>query len=111
MNYQESVIAGTSWTRACRVICENPLGGQGLSAGFVEERVVAMGEMAPITQALGVLTEPLTALNTNEVFNVLNPATGEVIATTTYGGAFAVLHSLYLHVAAKRDAAAAVVPE
>jgi hypothetical protein len=111
-NYQESAVAGTSWTRACRVICENPLSGQGLSAGFVEERVVSMGADQQMTQPMGVLTEPFSAANMGEVFNLLDPATGAVIGTSTYGAVFMQLHSLYYHVAAKRDAApAAVVPE
>lgn len=103
-NYQESPIAGTSWTRSVRLICDNPLNGR-RGATFVEERAISLGDGQVITQPLGAFTEPLTGDNMNEAFNLLNPVTGEVVGSTTYAQAYAMLHSLYMHAAAKRDAA------
>lgn len=102
-NYKQSAVTGESWVRAVRVVLENPLGG-GAAATFIEETVVST-PAGNIMQAAGNVVEPFTVDNAAEAFDVLNPETGEVVGSATYQDVYALLHSLYYHVAAKRDAA------
>lgn len=106
-NYQETDVVGTAWVRARRVVIENPRGGVP-AATFIEERVVNIAGGDEIVQQLGSVVEPFIATgddaNADEQFPVRNPQTGEQTGTMTYAQAHAVLHSLYYHVAGKRDA-------
>jgi len=104
-NYKQASVTGESWVRAVRVVLENPLGG-GAAATFIEESVVST-PAGTVMQAAGNVVEPFTAENAAESFDLLNPETGEVAGSATYQDVYAMLHSLYYHVAAKRDAAVA----
>lgn len=104
-DYQWSEVTGASWTRCGRVIIDNPYEGQ-KRAVFLEERAVNIpGEV--ITRPAGEIIEPFSAANAGESFDLLNPETGEVMGQATYGQLYAMLHSAYMHVATKRDAAEA----
>lgn len=102
-DYQYSEVAGAVWTRCHRVVIENPPLGEGTPAvTFMESRVVeAAGER--IVRDAGCVVEPFTTENAGEVFTVRHPETGDVIGTKTYAEIYAELHSLYLHIATKRD--------
>lgn len=108
-NYKQSPVTGESWQRAVRVVIENPVDGTP-AISFIEEQVINLpGEK--ITRPAGNVAEPFMPENYLEQFNVINPETGEVIRTATYQEVYVVLHSLYLHVAAKRDLANQPAPE
>lgn len=120
MNYQQANVAGQAWVRCSHVTLDNPLNAP-RSARFAEERVVTIGG-DEVIKPLGTLTEylvtasapatpttPAVQANAGEQFNLLDPETGAVIGSATYAQFYAMAASLYLHVAAKRDAAAAPV--
>ena len=98
-NYNESNISGTQWTRASQVRIHNPLGGTP-SIQFKEENVINADGKNIITRG-GTLTDKL--VDPSLVFNLLNPADGTVVGTATYGEVYAILNSLYRHLASIRD--------
>ena len=101
--YQPSDVAGTKSTRAYRVECQNPLEGQA-SITFAEQSVVNLDDGTVITKDLGNLNEVLSEENAGTEFALLNPLTGEPTGQNmSYGQMFAVLYSLYLDLAIKRD--------
>lgn len=109
-NYTESTTS--SWQRANRIIIDHPIPGTGRvsTISFVEEIAVALPDGRFATSPVGVLTEALLTdqdnNNLNEVVQLIDPVTGQPIEgqTITYAAAQVMMHSLYLHVAAKRDA-------
>lgn len=107
-NYKQSTVTGDSWVRAVRVVVENPSEGTP-AISSIEERILNLPGQK-ITQSAGNVSEPFTPENAMEQFNLLNPETGAVIGTAKYQDVYVLLHSLYLHVAAKRDAANQPVP-
>lgn len=107
-NYKQSDISGQSWQRAVRVVVENPSEGTP-AITFIEERIINLPGQK-ITQSAGNVSEPFTPENAMEQFNLLNPETGVVIGAAAYQDVYVMLHSLYLHIAAKRDAANQPVP-
>ena len=103
-DYKQTNIAGTSWQRAWRVECENPLDGQ-RSITFHEEQVINAGGQQ-IRMPAGGLQVPLTAENALTGFPLVDPDTGETTGSATYAQVYQLLHSLYMHSAVQRDAKA-----
>jgi len=100
-NYQQLVISGDSWVRSNRIVIENPLNGTP-NISFAEEKVVVLGDDILHSQ-FGLVMENMT--DPASSFPVINPMTGESTGTTaTHGDIYALLHSLYLDLAGKRDA-------
>lgn len=106
-DYKASTVAGHTWTRAHRVTLENAYGGAG-GVRFDEEQVISLGDAGVVRQPAGYVIEPFTAENAAQTFDLVNPATGEVIGAASFQDVYVVMHSLYMHLAAKRDTA---VPE
>jgi len=102
-NYNEISVEGTSYIRSRRVICDNHLPGPKMIT-FHEEQVFNF-EGRQIKQDLGYITEPFNEDTTGTQFDLLDPVSGTKISTVTYGHVYAILHSLYIHLALKRDAA------
>lgn len=109
-DYKETTVAGTAYTRAHQVVIANPsVGTKAIS--FYEEQVINLADEQIIRQQGGV-QEPFTADNANEEFALVNPIDGTPIGMTMeYKDVHVALHSLYYHVAAKRDAAVAAAAE
>lgn len=106
-NYRQSSVAGEVWTRANRVVIENPYGSNtSPSVTFAEEKIVSIGGET-IARPDGGIVEAFMPDNYSEAFDLLNPETGDVVGSMTYQQVYVALHSLYMHCAAKRDAAAA----
>lgn len=104
-NYKESKVSGQSWTRCKTVICENP--NDGVKAiTFIEEDIVSIKDRTIATQS-GSTVQVFDAENAKEEFNLVHPDTGKLLGKSTFEQAYAMLHSLYLHTAAKRDISAA----
>lgn len=103
-NYRESSVAGQKWTRAVRFVGENPVGGTP-AVTFLEEEAVSFGEDQVVTRSLGGIVETFVPANYAEQFDLLDPASGEVVGSMTYVQVYAAMHSLYMHLATKRDAA------
>lgn len=100
-NYKETAIStGSSWTRARQVYIDNPLNGI-RSITFVEELVVSTdGET--IAKPTNLIKEDFS--NPATEFNLLNPIDGSVLGTATYMDIYVMLYSLYMKIAADRDA-------
>ena len=105
-DYKETTVAGTAYTRAHQVVIANPSVGT-KAVSFYEEQVINLVDEQIIRQQGGV-QEPFTADNASEEFALINPVDGTPIGMTMeYKDVHVALHSLYYHVAAKRDAAVA----
>ena len=105
-NYKESAIAGTSWQRACRVVVENPLNGTS-TIMFVEEEAVNLGDKT-ITNLCSNLS---CTFDPAATFPGLDPETGLPVGRDiTHGEVYALLNSLYMDLAKKRDEALAATP-
>ena len=102
-NYKQTSIVGDSWIRARRVVVENPYQGRP-TISFVEEKVINLPGNTPLTFLTGGLKETLTTVNATQEFNLVNPITGDVIGVATLQDVQVMLHSLYYHLAAVRDA-------
>lgn len=101
-DYKQTTISGTSWQRAWRAECENPLDGQ-RSITFHEEQVLNAGGQTIRTPA-GSVSVPFDLQNALTPFPLLDPDTGQQIGTATYAQVYRLLHSLYIHAATQRDA-------
>jgi hypothetical protein len=99
-NYKQTDIAGEAWTRAKRVVIDNTL-NQTPVIEFIEEKVISI-DSEMIHKDTMNLVEPFS--NPLQEFNVVNPTTGEAVRTATYAEVYELLHSLYLHLAIRRDA-------
>lgn len=101
-DYKQTAVTGTSWQRAWRVECENPLSGK-REVIFHEEQVLNAADQQ-IRTPVGSLRVPLTADNALTSFPLLDPDTGAQLGTATYAQVYRMLHSLYMHSATQRDA-------
>ena len=109
-DYKENTLAGTAYTRAHQVVIANPTVGT-KAISFYEEQVINLVDEQIIRQQGGV-QEPFTADNANEEFALVNPIDGTPLGLTMeYKDVHVAMHSLYYHVAAKRDAAVAAAAE
>lgn len=100
-DYKQKTVAGQSWQRACRIIIENPANGTP-SIKFIEETAINIdGEVITLpVSSVGV------ALDVASPFPALDPATNQLIGRDiTPGEVYAVLYSLYMDLAGKRDVA------
>jgi len=105
-DYKESQISGTSWQRCRAIRINNPYGAMP-SIAFDEERRFAIGDRT-IGETTGGIIKDFD--NPAQTFPLFNPATGEPTGQTmTYGEVYAVLWSLYMGLAAERDAEAVTV--
>lgn len=105
-NYQATTLSGTAYTRANQVVIANPLDGV-KAISFMEEQVVNLGD-EQLIRPQGGIQEPFTAENIDTEFPLLNPLDSTPVGLSmTYEQVYVALHSLYFHVASKRDAAVA----
>ncbi len=101
-NYKQTNVSGTSYIRSNQVIVANPLSGT-KAISFMEEQIVNLdGEQ--IVRQKGGIQEPFTNENVGEEFSLVNPETGDPLGSSaSYQELYIMLHSLYLHLAGKRD--------
>lgn len=106
-NYAQTNVAGTSWKRASSVNISNPYNGQARVV-IHEEIRTEMGD-----RALSQFSEALeTTFDPNGSFPQIDPTTGEETGVTvTHEEIYVALHSLYIHLAKKRDEALKPVEE
>lgn len=102
-NYNESTVTGTRWTRSNSVRIFNDYQSTP-QINFAEEEIVSLGDGEFLKKPKGGIGTLLTPENIITEFNLLNPETGDTIGTGTYQQVYVLLHSLYLHLAAERDA-------
>ena len=109
MNYKESKVSGTEWTRCWHVECHNPI-DSGRLITFKDETAISLDNRVLTInngRACSLALDNTTAADT---FNVVSPETGEVIGQSNYLNVYVLLHSLYLHAASLRDAVPVVEP-
>lgn len=102
-NYQYTTVTGESWLRAKRIVIDNPLNVIP-SIKFVEERVVNIEGGEQYFRDQGVLEVVATESNMANEIPLLDPETGESTGqVVTYGEAYNLLKSAYIHFADLRD--------
>jgi len=102
-DYQYTAVTGESWLRAKRIVIDNPLNGLPL-AKFVEERVVNIAGGEQYFRDQGTLEVPATEDQMGQEIPILDPVTGEPTGqVVTYGEAYNLLKSAYIHFADLRD--------
>lgn len=101
--YQPSSVTGTvsTWKRAARIEIQNPAVGTP-SAVFSEELATSLPNGTIVTQPSTTISSSATDMTTS--FPLLDPTSGAVVGTMTYGQLYASMYSLYLSLAAARDA-------
>lgn len=111
-NYNESTLAGTSWQRCKAMYISNPLDPQpgldgkimGAYASFDEEQVVLLDTGEKFKRSVGSFAVEFDPVSGQ--FPVLNPETGVPTGSTiTHQELYAILYSLYIDSATKRDLA------
>lgn len=109
-DYKETKIAGKTWRRCHRVLCENPLGGTP-AINYAQQDVVQLDGGEHITRDAGLLIATLKPSTAGKTFPLLNPATGEQVGTMTEAELFAALHSHFLFTARAAEQAATPATE
>lgn len=102
-NYNETNVTGTTWQRCHKIEIRNPNGGS-KSAIFFEEEITSLENgrviQEPITNIQEQFSDPMKTIE------LLNPETGDQLGNTvTYQDVYVILYSLYMQLAAARDAA------
>ncbi len=101
-DYRSSAISGTSWHRCLHIECNNPHNGL-QTIRFDEERRMLLEDGTTIGTPAGYVQEAFT--DPTIMFPLLDPRSGKEIGQEmSYGTVYAVLWSLYITLAAKRDA-------
>lgn len=102
--YQETVETGEAWRRAREINVTNLL-NEVPAITFREEDVVVLSSGKRVSNMVGSVSEELTENNVDESFQLINPETGEPIADQfgSYQQVQVLVHSLYIHMAQKRD--------
>ena len=100
MNYNESNVTGSEYTRCNGIRITNPI-GMTPSVVFSEERATLLTGRTMTEQA----GEISLAFDPSKVITLVNPETLEPTGqTTTYGAVYGILFSAYLNAAQERDA-------
>lgn len=99
-NYKESEITGSQWTRAFRVVIENPYNKQSAIV-FMEEKLFNTGDNIVKLPLDSTLVE---YFNQESKFKLLDPHTLEPIGIDmSHMDLYTVLNSLYMALANRRD--------
>lgn len=111
MNYKQSDITGTTWTRCRAITINNPLPGKGPvdivtsqpigpNCVFIEESALTVGTETLTFDSGGCQTTYVP----DSVISLLDPATGNPTGeTVTQEKLYQILYSLYLATAIARD--------
>jgi hypothetical protein len=99
-DYKETTVTCNKWQRAFRIVIENPYNSEKTVTFSEEEAIDIEGEV--VTRPVGTLR---IAFNPTETFPGLDPNTNlEVGREVTHAEVYALLYSLYMHLANQRDA-------
>ena len=102
-NYQQTSLNGavTTYKRPNVATFQKNL-NEVANVNITEETVITLPDNSVVCQPAGVLTTSLTDVTVS--FNLLDD-TGAIIGTATYQQLLTMLHSAYVDLATKRDAA------
>ena len=99
MDYKESIITGTQWTRSNIVVVNNDY-GKTPKITFGEETRIAIGD-GSIQASTGTV---MCNFDPETTFHMLNPTTNEPTGdSVSHAALYAQLYSLYMHLANLRD--------
>lgn len=101
-DYKKSSIVGESWVRAYSININNPYVGV-KSIHFQEEKALLTDDGDVLTKRIGEVSSVFDDASEPTEFSLRNPESNEIVGTATYGDVYAILHSLYMHLALKRD--------
>lgn len=102
MDYKQSAVTGESWQRCLRIEIINPSGATP-SIRFDEERRIALADGTSIGIPAGSIHKDFT--DPSATIPLLDPSTDNPVgATISHGEVFSILWSLYMALAAERDA-------
>lgn len=105
-DYKETSVSGSSYQRCSSIEIAN--GFDKKSIHFYEQKVFNMDDGEKIIKGAGQISKAFTPENASTSFDLLDPTTNTRSgASMTFGETYAVLYSLYLHLASERDAEAA----
>lgn len=92
----------TTYVRPYQTISEGPLNGANTMT-ISEEQILVLPDASvvhvPLSELQATITDP------NESFDIVHPVTGAVTGSMTFATLKIQMYSLYLHLAAIRDAA------
>jgi hypothetical protein len=105
--YNETNVIGESWIRPNRVMFSIKY-KENATISYQEEEILNVSENEVIktikTVGSNLLTETFTPNNANTTFELINPETELPTGNTaTYQDLYVLIHSLYFHLAKKRD--------
>ena len=103
--YKESSVTGESWRRSFQIVGSNEYGEEP-TIQFSEEDIFILPDNKVVNYRTGSnVGTTFTPENSLTQFQLRNPETEEYIDSyATYKDLFVLLHSLYFHLAKKRDA-------
>ncbi len=100
----ETIGDATTYIRPYQTISTGPLNGPN-SMTIFEEKIVILSDASVQKIPLDTAELQVTITDPTESFDIVNPTTGEVTGTMTFAQLKVQMYSLYLHLAALRDAA------
>lgn len=100
--YQQNSVSGqvTNWKRANQIVISNPVNGAP-TVIFVEEIATQLPDGSIIVKPSTQIQNEVTDMSIS--FTLIDPTTGNIVGTMTYGQLYASMYSLYLSLAATRD--------
>lgn len=102
IKYRETSFSGSSYIRCDSINIIN--GSDNKRIRFNEVEVTTLGDGRVDKKPAGSVGEFLSEDSANTSFSILNPEDNTDTGTQmTYGGVYAALYSLYLHLAKERD--------
>jgi hypothetical protein len=106
--YNETSVTGESWIRSNKIICTNDY-GQPPRIYYQEEELFNFSDgkiVKSLYTTFNPVTETFISDNANTTFELINPETELPTGNTaTYQDLYVLIHSLYFHLAEKRDLA------
>lgn len=92
-----------TYVRPYQTISTGPLAGPNTLTIF-EEKITVLSDLSVSRSDLGTPELQHTVVDPNETFNIVDPTTGATIGTKTVAALKVEMYSLYLYLAALRDA-------
>lgn len=101
--YKKEIIGDvTRYVRPCKTISLGPLSGPN-SFTISEEQVTILPDLSVTTVQLGTAELQATITDPNQTFNTLDPVTGAITGTMTFGQLKVLMFSLYVSLGLIRD--------
>lgn len=92
----------TTYVRPYQTLSLGPLNGPN-SMTISEELIIVLPDTTTVNVPLGTSDIQVTITDPTQSFNIVDPTTGAITGTKTFGQLKCELYSLYLYLAAIRD--------